>query len=130
MPQYTLTRKKWREFKTANELAKSPIFKKADVGRYIERFQKALQKWGKEEGMKALGEALVEASKVKKAFAKFVRVHKELGLKEDAEKQIKSWENELDNVVDFLRGVYKSNPQKLKEKDAKNMYATFNQMGI
>jgi hypothetical protein len=131
MPVFTLSRREWREFKTANGLTKSPVFKKADVGPSLVRLQKALKKWDSDQGEKAFGEVLVEANKVKKAFGKFIKVKGELGeLSKDAERQIKTWEGELNNAVEFLKGVYRSNPEKLKDKDVKNMYSTFGELGL
>ncbi len=128
MPRFTLTRRRWREFKTDNGLTKSPMFKKADVGPSLVRLQKSLKKWDADQGEKALGSVLVAADKVKKAFAKFIKFKNEQGeMTKSAETQIKNWETELDNIVDFLGVVYRKNPTKLKEKDLTNMYDTFDQ---
>ncbi len=131
MSVMTLDRDKWKKFKTANNLSKSSVFKKADVGPLIEKFQKSVNECKKNPGEKSLLKCFGAADKLERAFQKFIKLKEaKQELQEDARKQLLKWEKELDSVVKGLAKLHKGSQKDLQQGDAKNMEDTFDRLGL
>lgn len=127
----SLTRKEWRKFKKENNLERSAVLKKADVGPSIVKFQKAVSLCEDAPGKKSLEECLLKASNLEKAFEKFIKLKKgEVQLSKSAENRIEEWKSELGKVVAGLAKLHKTAGKELDDADAKNMDKTFDKLGI
>ena len=129
MSVLTLTRAKWKTFKTDNNLSKSSLFNKADVGPSIDAFATAYAAFKTSKGAKDLLKASGKLTDLQKAFTKFIAI-KELKdeMTPQAKTQIETWHRELDGVMKSLAVIVKKHEPELKLNDAKIMNADLDKM--
>jgi hypothetical protein len=126
---YELSRKKWQEFKKTHDLPKSTVFKKADVGPTIDKFQVAVQNFTKVGGQKNLIAAFKKAEDLKKAFEKFINQKEAKDqLPKAAKDKITKWQGQLENVRTGLAQYQAAYKDDLKDEDKDIMVNDINKM--
>lgn len=127
MSVYELSRAKWQLFKKDNNLSKSSVFSKADVGPHIDKFQSAVENFEKVGGKKNLTTAFKKAGDLQKAFTKFINLKEAKGeLSAPAKAKITKWKSQLDTIETKLAVFHETYKDELAEVDKDNMVNDFN----
>ena len=128
---FTLTRDAWKKFKTDNDLSKSSIFNKADVGPHIDSLWKANEQYKRDKGWKAVITLITKLTDLQKAFTKFIALKEAKDeLSAAAKGQIQTWHKQLDDAVSGLRDYAGKNEDQLRQKDLNVLDRQLNEMFI
>jgi hypothetical protein len=128
---FTLTRDAWKNFKTQNNLSKSPWYSRADVGPTIDKFWTAEQVFVDTPTMTSLKNAYAAAVNLQKAFAKFITLKEAKSeLKTAAKAQIQTWSSEIDEVTEELAWGAKTYEKQLLKADAELMLKKLAKAGL
>jgi hypothetical protein len=128
---FTLTRDAWKKFKADNNLSKSSVFSKADVGPHIDSLSKAYEQYKKEGGFKNIMSVISKLTDLDKAFAKFIALKETKDeLKPDAKKQIETWQSQLKAAVAALSEFARISENALQQKDVENFQARLDHIGL
>ena len=128
---FTLTRDAWKNFKTQNNLSKSPWYSRADVGPTIDKFWAARDIFLKAPGMESLKKFFAAATNLQKAFTKFVGLKEVKGeMTNPAKAQIETWKDQIDDVTKMLAIEAKRNAKQLLEADAKRLMENLKNSGL
>jgi hypothetical protein len=128
---FTLTRDAWKRFKADNELSKSSVFNKADVGPSIDAFWTAAQAFNRAKTTDTVRKLFTKASDLEKAFGKFIALKEtKAELKPPAKNQIEKWKQELDETKTDLANIAAKYKDDLADNQKQAMLATLKSAGV
>jgi hypothetical protein len=128
---FTLTRDAWKRFKADNELSKSSVFNKADVGPSIDAVWTAAQAFNRAKTTDTVRKLFTKASDLEKAFGKFIALKEtKAELKPPAKNQIEKWKQELDETKTDLANIAAKYKDDLADNQKQAMLATLKSAGV
>jgi hypothetical protein len=128
---FTLTRDAWKKFKTDNDLSKSSIFSRADVGPTIDKFWEAANAFSTAKTTDTVRKLFTKCTDLEKAFDKFIAL-KEIKneLKAPAKAKIEAWKKELEQTKTALATIADKYKDDLAENQKAVMIAILEKQGI
>jgi hypothetical protein len=128
---FTLTRDAWKKFKTDNNLSKSSVFNKADVGPHIDSLWKACEQYSRMKGWETFRPLVTKLTDLQKAFGKFIALKEaKEELSADAKRQIQTWQAQLEGAAAELRKIAAEDENKLRQKDVHELDGVLNKCGF
>src|SRR5262245_51991975 len=128
---FTLTRDAWKKFKADNNLSKSSVFNKADVGPHIDSLWKACEQYARAKGWQSFLPLVRKLLELQKAFGKFIALKEAKDeLTPAAKSQIQTWQKQVNDAVFELAKIGGQDENKLKEKDVKDLDGVLSNCGF
>ena len=131
--RFQLRREAWRDFKTHNNLSKSSIFNKADVGPHIDAWWSAYDQYKKSKNWKTFRPLVTKLTDLQKAFTKFIALKEAMDEFRDhpeAKQQILTWQEEVDEAIEKFRAKGLTDESKLRTKGVKDLDDVLSDCGI
>ena len=128
---FTLTRDAWKKFKADNNLSKSSVFNKADVGPHIDSLWKACEQYSRAKGWQTFTPLVKKLIDLQTAFAKFIALKEAKDeLTAAAKSQIQTWQKQLNDAVFELRNIAGKKENELKQEDVNALDHQLKECGL